>query len=175
DEDILDALKSVGVYEITVGIEAGSERMQKAMKKNIHPALIREKVRMIRSKGFDTIGLFILGYPGETKEEMNETIRVSMDLGLDQAHFHPFIPFPGTPITQQLQAEGKLQNMKWDDIHFEKFNYSYTAFTPRFLQWTRFKALAMFYLRPRQFFRFMTKFKSLGQVRFIAQKVMEYM
>ncbi|MCB9480161.1 MAG: B12-binding domain-containing radical SAM protein [Deltaproteobacteria bacterium] len=175
DEEILDALKSVGVYELTVGVESGSARIQKAMKKNITPELVREKVQLIKDKGFATIGLFILGYPGETKEEMERTVRVSMDVPFDQAHFHTFIPFPGTPITMQLQAEGKLQEMRWEDIHFERFNYSYTDFSTGFLQWMRFKALAMFYFRPRQFWRFVTKFKSLGQMRFITQKALEYM
>ncbi|MBZ0271178.1 B12-binding domain-containing radical SAM protein [bacterium] len=175
DEELLDLLKSIGMYEITVGIEAGSRRVQKFMRKGVTTELVREKVGLIRRKGFDTIGLFILGYPTETKAEMNETIRLSLELGLDQAHFHPFMPFPGTPITRRLEEWGQLQTIPWDQHHFEKFNFSYCELPVWRLQLLRLKAMSLFYLRPRQFFRFVTKFKTFGQFKFIFTKVLEYM
>lgn len=55
-------------------------------------------------------GFFILGYPGETREERYETINFALRLPLQRVQFNNFMPLPGSEIYDRLKAEGKLGN-----------------------------------------------------------------
>lgn len=97
DAPLLRAMKESGCYGISAGIESGSQRILKLMKKGITKELVREKLNLIKkTAGFVTFGFFILGYPTETSETMRETIDFARSLPLDMAAFMPFYPVPGT-------------------------------------------------------------------------------
>ena len=53
---------------------------------------------------------WILGYPGETFEEMNETINFALSTGADSFSFAILSPLPGTPIYRKVVKE----NLWWD-------------------------------------------------------------
>jgi len=99
DEDLLKLMKQAGFMKrMAVGIESGSERILKMIKKQLTKELIREKIELMNKVGFQPIGFFILGFPTETREEMQETINFAMSLKLYRAAFTCLIPLPGTEI-----------------------------------------------------------------------------
>jgi len=99
DEELLDLMKDTGLYLISLGIESGSDRILKRMKKGITTARIREFVRMTQKAGIDMAGFFILGFPGETVETIRETIRFSIQLPLKRPIILPIFPFPVRRVT----------------------------------------------------------------------------
>ena len=56
------------------------------------------RVRTTKDLDVNVVGSFILGYPGETLAEMDETVHLSLKLGIDLAQYSLLTPYPGTPV-----------------------------------------------------------------------------
>ncbi len=79
DEDLIGKLKNAGCKNIFFGIETGSIRLQKVIKKNINLKSVKSNLRMVISHGIKPITSFILGYPDETEEELNQTLHLGLE------------------------------------------------------------------------------------------------
>jgi anaerobic magnesium-protoporphyrin IX monomethyl ester cyclase len=109
DPDVLDALKRGGCHTIFYGVETSDPEILRRMRKEITPERIREIVTYTKSIGIDTLGFFMFGYPGETRETMENTLQFAMDLPLDYAQFTVLTPFPDTEIYEYYLHSG-LEN-----------------------------------------------------------------
>lgn len=177
DEEMVDAMKSSGCYALSIGIESGSDRILKLMKKSLSVQKISEKIEMLRKFDLHINAFFILGYPGETKEDIERTINFSLSLPLKRASFANFQPLPGTEAYYELINNGQL---KID--HWEKFSPSLQStiwapqgFTVSELAWYRRKALLKFYLRPRIIIDFILGIKSFEHLRYIIKRVIRWL
>ena len=121
DEEILDHLVELGTQTVTLAIESGSEYVQrKIIKKNCNLAKARRLVKLCRAKGLLTRCYFILGFPGETKELMQETARYIRDLGADWCAILTATPLIGSEMYQQFLARGDIvEDVElWSSAHF---------------------------------------------------------
>ncbi|MDY6823084.1 MAG: radical SAM protein [Thermodesulfobacteriota bacterium] len=96
-EDIL-LLKKAGVYMMTFAIETASDHMQQQIKKNLDLQKAFESINHASNAGMITKGFFMLGFPGETPAEIEQTIAAACGSKLDLAHFFTVTPFPGTEL-----------------------------------------------------------------------------
>lgn len=114
-DEMLDGLKRNGCREVALGIESGSERLLHYMGKRITPEMTRSVVRRLTERGISIKGYFILGFPTETRPELNATVRQVHDLwdiaerqpGSFRASVFEFRPYPGTPEWNRLVATGR--------------------------------------------------------------------
>jgi radical SAM superfamily enzyme YgiQ (UPF0313 family) len=114
DAATLDLLSSGGCYEVSLGIEAGSDRLLEYMNKRISVGMIRAVVEQLLQRGVDVKGYFILGFPTETRDEHVATERLVHDLwrlsdrypGTFRASAFEFRPYPGTPEWNRLVRRG---------------------------------------------------------------------
>ena len=113
DREMLESMKSAGLYFLSAGIESGSDRVLRRMKKALSVERIEEKVRLVHEAGIGISGFFMLGFPGETREEMEETIRFALRLPLRRASFANFQPFPGCEEFALLRERGEIPR-EWD-------------------------------------------------------------
>ena len=104
DEPLLRLMKRAGCRLIHFGIESGSERIVEMTKKRVTIARQIEGVKLAQRVGLEVLCFFLLGYPGETEEEMRSTIRLARQLGPTYASFHRISPYPGTPLFDQFAA-----------------------------------------------------------------------
>ncbi len=87
------------------------------MGKRITPDMTRSVVRRLTEQGISMKGYFILGFPTETREELNATLRQVYDLwdiaegkpGRFRASVFEFRPYPGTPEWHRLIRTGQYQ------------------------------------------------------------------
>ncbi len=115
DDALLDVLAANGCREVALGIESGSERLLTYMGKRITPEMTRSVVRRLTGRGISVKGYFILGFPTETREELDATVRLVYELwdiasgqpGRFRASVFEFRPYPGTPEWQRLIASGR--------------------------------------------------------------------
>jgi anaerobic magnesium-protoporphyrin IX monomethyl ester cyclase len=171
DEKLLRLMMQSGMYSISVGIESGSDRIRKAMGKKLTTQQIYDKMKIIDRVGITAIGFFIIGYPGETEKEINETIEFACKLNLKRANFSAFKPFPGTPIYTELVRHGKLKKLDWDTFSLHKISWAPDGMTEKQLDNLRKKALWKFYFRPRIILSMMREIKSLKNLLFIVKRI----
>ena len=151
DKEILLLMKRTGFLEtgIAVGIESGSDRILKLMKKNLNREQIREKVSLLREVGFKPTGYFILGFPGETEADILETIKFSLELKLYRAAFTPYLPLPGTEAYDEaLASSADLKDIDFTTLNTDNVIYAPVGITKKRLNQLRKMALLKFNLRP---------------------------
>jgi radical SAM superfamily enzyme YgiQ (UPF0313 family) len=116
-DELLEVLKLNGCREVALGIESGSERLLKYMDKRITPEMVCSVVRRLTEHGISVKGYFILGFPTETREELDATVRQVYELwdiadgraGSFRASIFEFRPYPGTPEWDRLIRTGRYE------------------------------------------------------------------
>jgi radical SAM superfamily enzyme YgiQ (UPF0313 family) len=98
DAVLLKRMKQAGCRLIHFGIESGSPRILRETKKGINRDTIQEGIRRTREAGIETACFFMLGFPGETRSEMEETLSFARALNPTYASFHAVTPYPGAAI-----------------------------------------------------------------------------
>ncbi len=98
DEEVLKAMKSANCQRIHYGVEAGTEKILKILKKGINLKQIKNAFKMTKKIGIETIGYFMIGSPRETKEDILETIKLTKKLNPDFIHVSITTPFPATGL-----------------------------------------------------------------------------
>jgi anaerobic magnesium-protoporphyrin IX monomethyl ester cyclase len=116
DEELILKMKAAGLFQVTYALETASPRLQKMIRKNIDLDRLREIIRFTSEQDI-LIRLFImLGFPTETKEELQMTCDFSLDPAIDFALIHSVNPFEGTEMAKTLKTEG---------VDIEKFRDRY--------------------------------------------------
>jgi anaerobic magnesium-protoporphyrin IX monomethyl ester cyclase len=160
DDELLDLMREAGFYSIVVGIEAGSERILKLMKKKLTLDLIREKVDQIKRHKLEVEGFFILGYPGETREEMKRTVKFAKSLNLDRAFFGNYVPLPGTESYNNLIKSGEIKDLDWSKVFVGgEIIYSPDGVSPDELEKLQRNAFLKFYLTPKHLWGFIKRLR----------------
>ena len=127
NEDILKVLKMAGCRTIGFGLESGSQRILDIMRKGTSLKQIIEAMDLARKYGFFTVGSYMIGNLGDTKEDINKTYKLARDLKTTSAAFSPLTAFPGTQIYFDALKNGSLKNPKW---YLKRNPYNKDEFLP---------------------------------------------
>jgi magnesium-protoporphyrin IX monomethyl ester (oxidative) cyclase len=135
DEELLDKMKEAGYYSVSFAIESASPLvLKKLMNKKVDLEKAKRLVKYGRSIGLKVKAFFILGYPGETKETMEETVDYALALGADWSLFFPATNLPGTPMDKVVRANGWLVDPNMDlRYNFFKTNIKTPEFEPAYV------------------------------------------
>jgi hypothetical protein len=80
------------------------------MKKRVKLDMVPGIIEMFRERGVATCCFFIMGFPGETKEMMEEGIRYATSINSDWCNFNAVKPLVGTPLYDEMLAEGYIEH-----------------------------------------------------------------
>ena len=111
DEEVLVKMKESGCVHITIAPESGSPKvLEDIVKKGGDFDLdqLKKCGTFAHKIGLKVAAFFVLGLPGETKEDMKMTISYAKELakvGIDEAVFGLFIPLPGTPLWDEVKEK----------------------------------------------------------------------
>ena len=148
-EDGLELMKRAGCWQIAYGVETGSQRIMKFLKKRVTFEQIHNAVSWARRAGISTKGFFILGHPTETHQSIRETVDLMIALDLDVVGLTFFTAYPGSPIYPNIGRYGRF-DPNWDVAQtYVVGNFVPDGFSEAELTDTRRWALRRFYLRPR--------------------------
>jgi radical SAM superfamily enzyme YgiQ (UPF0313 family) len=108
DDRLLETIRAGGCTEVQLGVESASDRLLESMTKGVHLGQIRQSVRVIRRHRMRWHGFFVIGFPGETLDEMEQTLRLIEELEPDTAELSIFTPYKGTSYYEELDRQGRL-------------------------------------------------------------------
>jgi magnesium-protoporphyrin IX monomethyl ester (oxidative) cyclase len=108
NESVLDKMKQAGCYRITFGIESGNPEMRKFIGKPFDLKQAQRLIRYANKIGMWTICTFIIGFPHETREAINDTIQFAVDSDTDMAVFYLLCPHPTSRLYDIFKQEGLL-------------------------------------------------------------------
>jgi radical SAM superfamily enzyme YgiQ (UPF0313 family) len=153
DEELLDIMKQAGVYRLVFAIESGSPRIQKLIMKNVKLDVAERNIESAVKRGFSVGGLFMVGFPTETEEELMSTIDFAVRSRMGTATFSIVTPFPGTELHKMARELGC--ELPQDYEHFQKVSINLSRIPSIRLVQLRRYAIRKFYLSPRRIFIYM--------------------
>ena len=159
---------------IGYGIEAGTQRVLNLMKKNIKIEDIENAVRLTKKVGIEITGHVIVGYPGETKDDILSTMKLLKKLDLDFIQVYCCVPFPGSSLYEEAKKSGLLTSTDWS-MYEQNFSVINTAdLSAQEVMTLREEMIKKFYLNPRKILKTLLKIKSLQEVVFFISFVKRY-
>ncbi|MBQ3150480.1 MAG: radical SAM protein [Clostridia bacterium] len=107
DRELLKLMYDAGCRWIFFGVESGSKETLKTIKKGIDYDKISETFRLCKELGIITIAAFIIGFPGETREQIADTVRLASSIDATQIQVNFFAPFAGSEAYNDLVSSGR--------------------------------------------------------------------
>jgi anaerobic magnesium-protoporphyrin IX monomethyl ester cyclase len=150
DEELMSKLKDAGAEIMCVGIESAVWRVQKMIKKNLRIEKVEAFLRLAKKYRLTTIGLLMMGFPGESLKEIKENIRWAKNSQLDYTFFSIVTPFPGTELHRLAVREGcfnQKSDFKYMSVRIPNMDTEVSAGR---IKWLQIQGYLMFYLKPRR-------------------------
>jgi anaerobic magnesium-protoporphyrin IX monomethyl ester cyclase len=112
--ETVKALFQSGAETVWVGAESGSQKILTAMDKGTTVQQIYEASRMLRQQGIQVAFFIQFGYPGEMKADIDETLKMVLDLMPDDIGISVSYPLPGTKFYENVKGQFS-QKQNWKD------------------------------------------------------------
>src|SRR5437867_630059 len=160
DEELMRKLALAGTHHMAIAIESANDRIQKLIKKHLKLERFNEVLGWAHRYGIETLGFFMLGFPGETVEEINQTIRFACDSYFDEALFSIATPYAGTELNDLVRATGSYEG---NDMHEEwegVVKVRSDEWDQSKLRWLQRKAYFFFFLTRLRFVRVLWKMRT---------------
>lgn len=154
NEENIAMMFEVGLRNINVGIETTNQEIAQKNKRMLIKESHQERIiRFCDKLGIKVSAFYILGYEGDTVENIEKTINYAIKLNTPVARFSISTPYPGTGFYIQLEQQGRLLTKDWEKYTLHNLVYQHPHFSPEqareFLQ----KAFKKYYFRPSYMFK----------------------
>lgn len=113
NEDVIRTMKETGCFRVWIGAESGSQRIIDAMDRRVKVEQVREMIQLSKKHGIETGTFIMLGYPGETEKDIEETIN-HLNLS-DPDYFTITVAYPikGTEFFEEIEAS-QINSYDWE-------------------------------------------------------------
>ncbi len=120
--ELIGEMKGAGLKAVHIGFESGNQRMLDLMKKGCTVEQNYEAYKILKQFGLEIQGMFIIGLPTETKEEVGDTIRMIKSMQLERPVLTFFTPYPGTELYEYCKEKGLLTITDYSDFDRSKMS-----------------------------------------------------
>ncbi|MFA6428772.1 MAG: radical SAM protein [Candidatus Buchananbacteria bacterium] len=170
DEELLKLMKQAGCERIHYGVEAGTEKVLKTLRKGITLDQIKQAFALTKKVGIETAAYFMLGSPGETLTDIKQSIKLAKNLFPDYVHFSVTTPFPATELYFKGLREGVIKKDYWQEFSIKpQPNFQPPAWEENFTRQELFaillKAYQSYYLSPRYILKRIKEIKSWDNLK----------
>lgn len=118
DKDVILAALDSGCTEISYGIESGSPKMLKLMNKKASVEDNKRAIEITRQLGIKAKAYFLVNFPGETEQTVEETLRFAEEARPDKWLLSAFAPLPGSPTFARHEKFGiTWMSPNWEDYY----------------------------------------------------------
>ena len=127
DEELVIEMKRAGCECIQLGVESGSQRILQQLGKDITPLQITHACAVIREIGINLSVYLISDVPGETGDDIQQTLELVRQIRPDDGYVSPLAYYPGTKLYKDAVAAGTAAPTVFSDSHHGAL---YVAATP---------------------------------------------
>jgi radical SAM superfamily enzyme YgiQ (UPF0313 family) len=114
DFDTMKMMKKAGCRLIIPGIESGNQQILNNIKKGTKIEQFDVYVKNAKKAGLLIHACYMVGNQGETKDTMQETLKLALRLNTDTAQFFPLIPYPGTEAYRWAIEKGYIDGNNYE-------------------------------------------------------------
>ena len=135
DRALMELTARSGCAGLLIGFESICESSLGDSRKRFNdPTLYRALIDDLHALGISIQGCFVFGHDHDTTGVFDETVQFAIDAGIDLPRFAILTPFPGTPLHQRLDREGRILSKNWELYDGQHVVFRPAAMTPRELQ-----------------------------------------
>ena len=145
--EVLEIMKKAGCWEISFGLETGSNELLQKMDKAARVEASEQAVKWTAAAGIRVKGLFMLGYPGENLETIQATKDFVRRIPMTIMNLTKFTPYPGSPVYRDLYGTN-IRDDHWEKMNGMNFVWAPEGFTVEELDRHYQQILLSFYRRP---------------------------
>lgn len=157
NENLLKKMKLAGCYSLTFGVESGNQDILNKMKKGITLDQVRKAVALTKKAGLQIVTNFMIGNAYDTKETIEQTIDLAVELDTDYAYFGFTTPFPGTELREQAVIHNWIMDYSMEAIRYDDLMMNATSLSTTELKTYLDKAYRRFYFRPKYILKRLAK------------------
>ncbi len=152
--ELADEMAASRCVEVQIGAESGSAAVLRETNKKLELADIRRAFALLKKTQIRTWATFIVGNPGETPENVEETIRFAIEIDPTYSSFIMMLPFPGTRTYDLYRQKGFITAKSWSEYSWHgKPVFATDTLSHEQLVNLRRKAYRRFFLRPSKLLR----------------------
>lgn len=107
-KETLEIMKKAGCFLVAFGFESGSEETMKKIQKGATVENNRQAMKWAREVGLQVFGMFVIGFPWETKEHINKTKKFIREIKPDFIEVNLALPFSGTKLHEICKENKKI-------------------------------------------------------------------
>ena len=148
DEDTLVIMKKAGCFAVAFGFESGNDLTLKRINKGTTVSDNIQAMQWSKKAGLQTYGFYMIGFPWETKSDIQDTINHIFRLNADFIEIHIALPYYGTPLYSLCKDEGTLAKSTLGSDYFHSSTIGSKYVSIEELNLIRKKTLLKYYLRP---------------------------
>lgn len=154
--ELLKRMKEAGANLIMFGFEVGNQGVLDKLRKGTNLEQSRLAMRYAKRAGLMTLGLFMLGMPGDSRKTCEETIKFAKELDCDIVKFNITVPYPGSELFEKNKEKLKEEQKDWERFiawadwagNFDPI-YVPEGMNAKELIGLQRKAMFSYYMRPR--------------------------
>lgn len=125
NEEVISTMKESGCFRVWIGAESGSQRIIEAMDRRVKVEQVREMIKLSKKYGIETGTFIMLGYPGETEQDIEKTIGHLKISNPDHFTITVAYPIKGTEFFQEIETN-QTNAFVWEKQTDRERDYSRT-------------------------------------------------
>lgn len=107
---MLERMRQVGFSMLSFGVESGSDKVLKNLKKGETVATLEKAIADACDLGYEVFLYFLIGSPGETWQDFEQSLALAQKYPVAEARFYTLVLFPGTELMEWAKANDYLLN-----------------------------------------------------------------
>jgi len=131
DEEMVVLMKKAGLIQLDFGVESGSEKVLKILKKHSNEEKIKNAFKIAKKVGVRTMATFMFGNPGENSEDIEKTLKLAKEIKPNFVSSYFLTPFPGTELMEMAEKNNWLICRNYDLGGLKKEPMMKINFTPK--------------------------------------------
>ncbi|MEP7168176.1 MAG: radical SAM protein, partial [Bacteroidota bacterium] len=125
NEEVIQLLKKSGCFRVWIGAESGSQKIIDAMDRRVKVGQVRDMIQLSKKYQIQSGTFIMVGYPGETEEDISETIEHLKISDPDLFTITIAYPIKGTPLYEEVE-NNFIHQLAWEDSTDRQIDFKRT-------------------------------------------------